>query len=138
MFRSKAPSASLWISSEKPCHAIPSRQKILVSATPQTLWPPNGQRVPVTIGATITDAGSGVDSRTVTCEVADEYDGVQPCGEGTVGPEGSYTFTIALEAARRGTDADGRHYTMTISAHDNAGNEGRETTSVLVPHAQGH
>jgi hypothetical protein len=120
----------------QPSDTIPP--EIMVSATPETLWPPNGKLVPVTIGATITDAGSGVDQSTVTCEVADEYDGVQSCGEVTVGLEGSYTFTIALEAARRGNDADGRHYTITISAQDNAGNEGIETTSVLVPHDQGH
>src|SRR5262245_19288099 len=46
---------------------------ISVSATPPTLWPPNGKLVTVTVSGTITDAGSGVAPSTTTFEVKDEY-----------------------------------------------------------------
>ena len=44
----------------------------IVSVTPATLWPPNGKLVPVTIVATITDAGL-VDPHTTAYTVEDEY-----------------------------------------------------------------
>jgi probable HAF family extracellular repeat protein len=89
---------------------------ITVTATPDTLWPPNGQLIPVTIAATITDAGSGVDPSTTAYAVEDEYGSVEPSGSLTLGQDGRYTATIGLEASRRGNDADGRRYTITVSA----------------------
>jgi hypothetical protein len=109
----------------------------MVSATPETLWPPNGKLVPVTIVTTVTDAGSGVDPGTPTYTVEDEYGSVQPTGSLTLGADGRYTATIPLQASRRGNDKDGRQYTITVSAHDLAGNEGSAATSVIVPHNQG-
>src|SRR5262249_216963 len=38
---------------------------ITIAATPATLWPPTGKMVPVTVSGTMTDAGSGVDAKTV-------------------------------------------------------------------------
>jgi len=70
--------------------------------------------------------------------VTDEYGSVQPSGPVTVEADGSYAFTIHLQASRHGNDKNGRQYIITVSAHDNAGNEGVETTSVIVPHDQGH
>jgi hypothetical protein len=109
----------------------------IVSVTPDTLWPPNGKLVQVTVVATITDVGSGVNPNTVTYEVIDEYDSVQPSGDIPLGKDGRYTAIIPLQASRRGNDADGRHYTVTISAVDTEGNEGSAATSVTVPHDQG-
>ena len=110
---------------------------ITVSATPETLWPPNGRTVSVTIVATITDAGSGVDPNTTIYAVEDEYGSVEPSGSLTLEADGRYTATIGLEAARRGNDADGRRYTITVSAQDNEGNEGVDTAIVTVPQNQG-
>jgi hypothetical protein len=45
-----------------------------------------------------------------------------------------YTFTVALEASRRGNDQDGRHYPIAVSAKDNLGNPGFKTATVTVPH----
>ena len=109
----------------------------IVSVTPETLWPPNGKRVPVTLVATITDAGSGVDPRTPAYAVADENGRVQPTGALTFDETGRYTATIFLRASRKGSDRDGRQYTITVSAHDLAGNEGIETAIVTVPHDRG-
>jgi hypothetical protein len=107
---------------------------ITVSATPEILWPPNGKLVPVTLVATIMDAGVGVDPSTTVYAVEDEYGSVQPTGSLTLRQDGRYTATIALQSSRNGGDADGRLYTIIVSAFDNAGNEGSATAYVTVPH----
>ena len=109
---------------------------ITITATPETLWPPNGKMVSVTIVGTITDAGSGVDPRTATYAVTDAYGSVQPSGPITFGANGSYVFTISLRASRNGNNKDGRQYLITVSVQDNAGNTGAAATGVTVPHAQ--
>jgi len=110
---------------------------ITLSATPKILWPPNGKMVPVTVSGTITDTGSGVNANSAAYSVKDEYGEVQPMGAITLGPGGNYSFTILLQASRRGTDLDGRRYTVTVQVKDNAGNVGSKTSAVIVPHDQG-
>jgi hypothetical protein len=110
---------------------------ISVSATPQTLWPPNGRMVPVTISGTITDLESGVNASTATYEVKDEYGLIQPSGQiTTLDASGRSSCRSQLQASRRGNDRDGRQYTITISAQDNEGNQGSKSTVVIVPHDQ--
>jgi parallel beta-helix repeat protein len=112
---------------------------ITIAASPTTLWPPNGQLVTVTVSGTITDepGGLGVNLGSAAYVVMDEYGQVQPRGGLAVEADGRYTFTVALEASRRGNDQDGRHYTIAVSAKDNAGNLGVASTIVTVPHDQG-
>jgi len=107
---------------------------ILVTATAETLWPPNGQLVPITITGTITDTGSGVQAGTATYAVTDEYASVQPSGTFSVRSDGSYAFPIDLQASRNGNDRDGREYIITVYAKDTAGNTGSAATRVIVPH----
>lgn len=105
-------------------------------ANPSALWPPNGKMVPVTISGSITDAISGVFLTGACYSVVDEYGQVQPSGPITVQPNGTFTFTVMLQASRRGDDKDGRLYTIWISALDLAGNVGSASISVVVPHDQ--
>jgi probable HAF family extracellular repeat protein len=107
---------------------------ITISASPATLRPPNGQLVTVTVSGAITDEGSGVSRAGYT--VMDEYDQVKPSGPVTLEADGSYAFTIQLQASRKGNDQNGRRYTITVSATDNAGNEGDVSAIVTVPHDQ--
>jgi len=90
--------------------------------------------VPVRVFGTITDSGSGVDPTKVTFSVADEYGIVQPSGPVSLSPDGTYSFTILLQAYRHGGDKNGRQYTITVSARDLAGNLGSASTTVVVPH----
>jgi hypothetical protein len=110
---------------------------VTITATPATLWPPNGRMAPVVISGTITDARSGVDVSTAAYAVIDEYRQVQPMGSVTLRSDGRYSFTIQLQASRNGNDQNGRQYTITVSAHDRAGNTGSAATAVIVPHDQG-
>jgi VCBS repeat protein/FG-GAP repeat protein len=111
---------------------------ITLSVAPKVLWPPNGRMVPVTISGTIVDTGSGVNANTAAYAVQDEYGEVQPLGAINLGPGGTYSFTVLLQASRLGTDLDGRRYTVIVGAKDNAGNGGSKTSVVTVPHDQGH
>lgn len=107
---------------------------ITISATPNILWPPKGEMVRITISGTITDSGSGVDLSSPFYVVRDEYGVIQPTGPITLSGRGTYSFTTALQASRLGSDRDGRHYTISVSAKDKVGNIGSNTAVVNVPH----
>ncbi|HEY6412565.1 MAG TPA: DUF11 domain-containing protein [Edaphobacter sp.] len=111
---------------------------ISISANPLSLWPPNGNMVPVTVSGTITDADSGVNPSSGSFAVSDEYGTVQPAGSLTINPDGTYLFTVNLEASRHGNDHNGRQYTISVFVKDNAGNPGSSSIIVSVPHDQGH
>jgi hypothetical protein len=110
---------------------------ITVSATPKKLWPPNKFMVPVTVSGTMTEpGGAGVNPSTAAYVVLDEYGLVQPKGAVSLSADGSYSFTIQLQASRNGNDKDGRQYHITVSGEDNVGNMGSSSTLVIVPHDQ--
>jgi len=113
---------------------------ITVSANPMTLWPPNGQMVPVTVSGMMTDhepGGTGVNPSTAAYAVTDEYGQMQPSGSVPLGSDSSYSFVSQLQASRHGNDTDGRQYIITVTAQDNAGNTRSAATGVTVPHDQG-
>ena len=111
---------------------------ITVAASKGTLWPANGKLVPDTITGTVVDALSGVDPKTVTFRVVDEYGQLQPTGPIPLGAGGKYSFSVSLEASRLGDDHDGRRYEVIVSAMDKAGNAVSASTIVTVPHDQGN
>jgi hypothetical protein len=90
--------------------------------------------IPVVIAGTIMDVGSGVNASTATYALSDEYERVQPSGGVSLGADGSYTFTVLLEASRLGDDKDGRQYIVTVRAQDQSGNSGSSANVVTVPH----
>jgi hypothetical protein len=126
-------SVAVFLSNAPFCTAPPV---ITLSATPTSLWPPNGKMVPVTVTGAITHTGCTVRSAAYT--VTDEYGEVQPSGPVTIGPQGTYSFTVLLQASRLGTDLDGRSYKVTVRASNNAGKTGSKMAKVVVPHDQGY
>jgi hypothetical protein len=76
--------------------------------------------------------------KTAGYAVNDEYGELQPTGSVTLGPGGAYSFTVLLRASRLGTDLNGRLYTITVTASNNAGKTASQTGYVIVPHDQGH
>ena len=108
---------------------------ITATADKTTLWPPNGKLVPVTVSGTITDPDS---TFTASFHVVDEYGTVQPSGPITVNSDGTFSFTVYLEASRHGQDKDGRLYQIFIDAVDPSGNKSEQEIDVTVPHDQGH
>jgi len=105
---------------------------VTLSATPRSLWPPNGTMVPVTVSGTITDTGCAIAGAAYA--VTDEYGQVQPSGPVTLGAGGAYSFTVLLQASRLGTDLDGRLYTVSVSASNNAGKTESQVATVTVLH----
>jgi hypothetical protein len=101
-----------------------------------SLWPPNHAMVPDAISGSVGDSLSGVDPSSMTFRVVDEYGALQPTGPVTVNADGSYSFTIMLEASRLGGDADGRRYQIIVTATDKSGNRVTASTVVMVPHDQ--
>jgi hypothetical protein len=111
---------------------MPPAPSLTATATPATLlWSPNKTMVPVTV--TGSALGSGV---TIAYSVKDEYKKVQPSGTAVVDANGRYAFVVSLEAYRNGGDADGRFYTITVTATDVFGRAASTTTVVRVPHDQ--
>ncbi len=105
----------------------PSISSLTVS--PQILWPPNRGLVNVVLSGSIAESGSGIASTIIT--VTDEYGIYNTTALGL----GS---TVQLESWRRGTDSDGRLYTITAVTTDNAGNQSSpKSTTVIVPHDMG-
>src|ERR1035437_5607821 len=78
---------------------------ILASASPSTLWPANGKMVSVTVSGKITDnelGGTGINLSTAVFTVIDKYGQLQPKGVVSLNPDGSFSFTISLQASRNG------------------------------------
>jgi hypothetical protein len=76
--------------------------------------------VNVTVAGTAFDAQSGVAQ--IAWRVIDEYGSYQPSAVVGVSGNGPFTLTVPLIAARKGSDKDGRHYTIVLTAVDAAGN----------------
>lgn len=109
---------------------------LTASANPSVIWPANGGMVNVTISGKISDSLSGVDTGSGSYATVDSHGKVQPAGSFTIAADGTYTFTVRLEASRLGQDRNGRTYTFTLHAKDLAGNAGSTTVVVTVPHDQ--
>lgn len=99
------------------------------------VWPPNGKTINANINGTIVDNGSGVANASYIVE--DEYNEVTPSGTISIEPSGNFSLGVPLEASRRGSDVDGRVYTINITALDNAGNLSTKSTVVTISHDQG-
>ena len=102
---------------------------ITESASPSIIYN-NVRVVNVTVSGTIKDNLSGVDPTTAKFAVHDEYGRVEPTGPVTIYPDGSYSFAVALRTFIRAKDADGRLYTIRVTAADKAGNS--RTTEAFV------
>jgi hypothetical protein len=109
---------------------------LTVTPASAELWPPNHSMVPDAISGVASDSLSGIDPATVSFHVVDEYGAVQPAGNVTVAPNGSYSFAAVLEASRLGSDHDGRTYQIVVTGQDRAGNSVTASTIVVVPHDQ--
>ncbi|HXI21921.1 MAG TPA: hypothetical protein VNH46_12575, partial [Gemmatimonadales bacterium] len=112
--------------------------QVSVGVNIDSLWPPNGKPVAVTVSGTATDALSGLSAPEISYRVVDEYGADQPSGKAAVDPAGHFAFTVDLIAARSGTDPDGRSYLVEVTATDNADNTTTAGATVLFPHDQGH
>jgi hypothetical protein len=108
---------------------------ITCSATPNVLLPPNNKLVPVNATVTVTDSLSGSAGFNLLSVTSSERDSGQGDIQGFV--QGTPSVAGQLRAQRLGSGS-GRAYTLTYSGADPAGNSATCTTTVTVPHDQGH
>jgi hypothetical protein len=97
------------------------------------LKPANRKMVSVTISGTITDGISGVDRNTGSFSVQDSYGLIQPSGTFLVAANGTFSFTVLLEAKLDKKAVVARVYTVNLHANDMAGNLGVGSVAVTVP-----
>jgi len=107
-----------------------------VTATPNSLWPPNHKMVPVTVAVSTLDNCSGAPVCRISSVSSNEP--VNGTGDGDTAPDWEITgnLTVNLRAERSGS-GNGRVYTITVACTDASGNSSTKTTTVTVPHDQG-
>ncbi|HEY3455078.1 MAG TPA: hypothetical protein VGK64_10785, partial [Bryobacteraceae bacterium] len=102
-----------------------------------SLWPPNHKLVQVAAAAAIDSLSGLVPDSLNVAGVSNETSSNPNDPEIVVTPDGLGGFTIQLEADRLGS-GEGRIYTLTATAMDNAGNSATAISTCMVPHDRGH
>ena len=106
-----------------------------VTASPDRLWPPNHNMVPVVLAVDATD------NCDLVCQIESvaSNEPVNGLGDGDTAPDWEITddLTVDLRAERSGTGS-GRIYTITVVCTDESGNSSTDTTEVTVPHDNGN
>ncbi len=109
------------------------------SASPNVLWPPNHNLVPVTLSVVVTDSLSGPAGFVLLSATSNEPD--NGLGDGDLPNDiqgfafGTPATSGQLRAERSGTGT-GRVYTLTYKGMDRAGNSATCAATVMVPHDQ--
>jgi len=105
------------------------------SASPDSLWPPNHEMVPVTISYATSETCSGGANCSLSVTSNEPVNGQ---GDGDIGPDWVVVdeHHVMLRAERAGKGS-GRVYTITIDCVDGAGNHTIRTVTVRVPKSQG-
>jgi uncharacterized lipoprotein YddW (UPF0748 family) len=106
---------------------------ISLSASPSTIWPPNGKTVMVAIHGEGSESISDLNG--VSYVVIDEYGSSLNIAPRTLsGNSAKWTERLAVEARRNGDDHDGRVYRVRAIIADRAGNTASATVEIVVPH----
>lgn len=98
-----------------------------VTASPESLWPPNGKLETVTVTVVATDDGDPSPSCAITGVTSSAPD------DGDVIVTGP--LTVLLRAERAGQE-EARVYTIEVTCTDEGGNSSTATVDVIVPHDQ--
>jgi hypothetical protein len=104
-----------------------------VTATPNSLWPPNHKLVNVSLGYTSSDSCPG-SSCFVTVTSNEPTNGT---GDGDTAPDWTVLSPTLIQLrAERAGGGTGRVYTVTVTCTDASGNSTSKSTTVVVPHSQ--
>lgn len=106
-----------------------------VKASPNALWPPNHQMVPVRVEVKATDACGEVTSKIVSVTSSEPVKGK---GDGHTSPDWNITGDLSVDLrSERSGPGKGRVYTIKVEISDDAGNKVTRNVTVLVPHDSG-
>jgi hypothetical protein len=113
---------------------------LLVSLSPNSLWPPNHKMVDITANITVTDACDAHPTVKLVSIASNEP--VNGTGDGNTSPDiagatfGTDDRAFQLRAERKG-NGNGRIYTVTYGTQDASGNTAQQVATVTVAHDQG-
>jgi hypothetical protein len=113
---------------------------LLVSLSPDTLWPPNHKMVDITAILTVTDACDAKPAVKLVSITSNEP--VNSTGDGNTSPDiagasyGTDDRAFQLRAERKG-NGNGRVYTVRYGAQDASGNTAQQIGTVTVAHDAG-
>jgi hypothetical protein len=99
------------------------------NATPNLLWPPEGEPISVVVTGNAVAGTSSLASASYS--VADSEGLVQPSGAISLGAGGNYSFSIPLIASR--PNGAGRTYSIRVTVTDGIGNVASSLSTVVVP-----
>jgi hypothetical protein len=118
---------------EAQCSLVPGFE--ITAFGPSSLWPPNHRMEQATISGHLI-LPEGCTLLKLGYRIEDEYGVYTGTGEMTLGTDNTFAVSIPVEAWREGNDKDGRHYSITLYAEDEAGTGTSPGLVVLVPHDQ--
>ncbi len=106
-----------------------------ITATPNTLWPPNHKMIPIKLRVSAMDVCGPVTSKIISVTSNEPQNGL---GDGDTNTDWQITgpHSLNLRAERSGKGS-GRIYTVTIEAVDEVGNQTTGEVIVTVPHDMG-
>lgn len=106
-----------------------------ISASPDVIWPPDHEMVPVTISVAASDNCDTNPTSQIISIVSNEPDNGLGDGDATPDWEIIGDLTANLRAERSG-NGSGRVYTISVRCTDYAGNSTDRQVTVTVPHDQ--
>jgi hypothetical protein len=108
-----------------------------VTATPNTLWPPNHQMVLVGVTVDVSDICDAQPACKIISVTSNEP--VNGKGDGATSPDWEIVGDLAVNIrAERAGPKSGRVYTITVRCTDDSGNSSQRTVPVSVVHDQGN
>lgn len=112
--------------------------KLMVSATPTKIWPPNKDLITIDVTATASDACTETVPIILVEAVAEEPGSEKPIPVNAIigAAVGTADFSFQVVADRSGSAKQGRLYKFTYEATDVGGNRSRKTVIITVPHNQ--
>ena len=107
-----------------------------IETDPTLIFPPNNNLVPIQVDVDYEDTTSGIESVELTSITSNEPD--NDSDDIKDAQFGSFDQEFRLRASRSGWNHDGRVYTITYTAMDEAGNSTTAESDVVVPHNMGN
>jgi hypothetical protein len=113
------------------CADVP--QISIDSFSPTVIWPPRNQMVFISFSGRVS-LPAGCSMTDTVYAVSDEYDQFSARVPFRTSADGSFTGTVPVAASRSGSDTDGRRYSITVYASDEAGMGTAGPLVSVVPH----
>jgi hypothetical protein len=106
-----------------------------VTATPNTLWPPNHQMVPIEVTVSVSDVCDAAASCHIKSVSSNEP--IDGTGDGNTDPDWIITGPLSVQLrAERAGNKSGRIYTATVECTDGSGNSSTKAVAITVAHDQ--